>query len=334
MGNKEKYRELCKREQSIPVWNKDWWLDAVCGDDWQVLTVEKGDEIVAALPYVITKGKFGLRQITMPKLTQTLGIWTKYPDGQKYVTRISYEKEIYSNIIEQLEDLRVTYFHQNFSHKVTNWLPFFWKGYEQTTRYTYIIDDLTDIDNIFKNFNSYKRKSIRKAEKKLTVDFDMSSKDFYKHHMKTLESNGQKINYSLEKFQSIYDLSYKNNSGKTFYCYDSSNHIHAAIFIILDSGSAYYLICSVDVDFKGSGANDLLIFEAIKYASNKTKVFDFEGSMIEGVEMSCRNFGGKQVPYFCISKTYSPYLMIDDGLKKILSGTKKSIKNIINNDAK
>ncbi|MBD1399625.1 methicillin resistance protein [Pelovirga terrestris] len=333
MGNKEEYRKLCKTEQSLPVWNKDWWLDAVCGDDWQVLTVEKGGEIFAALPYVVTKGKFGLRLIKMPKLTQTLGVWAKYPDDQKYLTRISYEKEIYTNIIEQLEALDVAYFHQNFSHKVTNWLPFMWKGYEQTTRYTYIIDDLTDIDVIFKNFNSCRRQSIRKAEKTLKVGFDLSSEDFYNHHMTSLEKKGKSINYKYNFFKKMYDLSYENNSGKTLYCYDNNNNIHAAVFLIMDRESTYALIGSVDIEFT-SGGSDLLIFEAIKYASKKTKMFDFEGSVIENIEMSYRNFGGKQVPYFSITKTHSPYLMINDGLQKIISGTKKSIKKIIKKDSK
>lgn len=329
MENKEKYRELCKKEKSIPIWNKDWWLDAVCGEEWQVLTVEKNSEIVAALPYVITLGKFGLRQIKMPKLTQTLGIWAKYPDGQKYVTRLSYEKEIYTNIIEQIEALNLSFFHQNFSHNVKNWLPFMWKGFQQTTRYTYIIDRLADLDNVLKNFDSYKRQNIRKAEKKLKISFDLSAKEFYEHHMRSLEKSSQKIHYDFKFFESIYDASYRNNSGKTLYCYDCDNNIHAAMFLIWDSESAYYLICSIDREFSSSCGNDLLVFEAIKFASKKVKNFDFEGSVIESIEMSYRGFGGKQVPYFSLSKTNSPCMLIDDGFQEIISGAKKIIKRII-----
>jgi hypothetical protein len=43
MANKQKYRKFCKKEKNIPVFSKDWWLDAVCGEEnWDVAIVEKG----------------------------------------------------------------------------------------------------------------------------------------------------------------------------------------------------------------------------------------------------------------------------------------------------
>ena len=42
MTKKEKYRELCKYEKSIPIFSKDRWMDAVCWEnDWDILSVEK-----------------------------------------------------------------------------------------------------------------------------------------------------------------------------------------------------------------------------------------------------------------------------------------------------
>lgn len=29
------------------------------------------------------------------------------------------------------------YFNMNFHYSITNWLPFYWRGFKQTTRYTY-----------------------------------------------------------------------------------------------------------------------------------------------------------------------------------------------------
>jgi CelD/BcsL family acetyltransferase involved in cellulose biosynthesis len=74
MTPKDKYRQLCKEDKSIPIFSKDWWMDAVCGEnDWNVLIVEKGGEIVASMPIYIKK-KHGLKYITQPKLTQNNGI--------------------------------------------------------------------------------------------------------------------------------------------------------------------------------------------------------------------------------------------------------------------
>lgn len=56
MTNKDKYHIFCDHEKGIPIFNKDWWLDAVCGENnWDVALVEKGGSIVGSLPYCIDK---------------------------------------------------------------------------------------------------------------------------------------------------------------------------------------------------------------------------------------------------------------------------------------
>jgi hypothetical protein len=50
-----------------------------------------------------------------------------------------------------------------------------------------------------------------------------------------------------------------------------------------------------DPRFRTSGAMSLLTWEAIKYAGQVTRRFDFEGSMLRPVERFFRAFGGRQV---------------------------------------
>ena len=97
-------------------------------------------------------------------------------------------------------------------------------------------------------------------------------------------------------------MCYQKNCGKTIYASDQSGNIHSALFIIWNNYSAYNLISTIDPDYRNSGSTSLLIWEMIKYISDKTERFDFEGSMIEGVERSFRQFGAKQIPYFLIYK--------------------------------
>jgi len=94
MSNKEKYRDFCTTEPEIPIFSKDWWLDSVCGEiNWNVLLLEKDNKIVASMPYYTTK-KMMLYMIFMPKLTQSMGPYIKYPKKQKYEKKLSYEKEV------------------------------------------------------------------------------------------------------------------------------------------------------------------------------------------------------------------------------------------------
>ena len=306
MTNKEKYREFCKKEEGIPLFSRDWFLDSVCGlDNWNVTLIEKGGEIVASMPYY-KKKKAIFTIITMPKHTQTMGVYIKYPEGQKYEKRLSYEKEVMSSLIEQLP--KVDYFNQSFHYSVTNWLPFYWQGYTQTTNYTYVIEDLSNLESVFQNFNHAKRKNIKKAEKFLDVKFDLPAREFYDNHKMTLEKQNNKIAYSFEHFNRIYTSAYNHNAGRTIYAVDKDDNIHAALFVIWDKNSAYDLISTIDPSFRNSGSASLLIKEIIEFLSNETSRFDFEGSMIENVEKSFRQFGAKQKPYFNITKVNSKIL--------------------------
>lgn len=56
MVNKITYRALCEKETTIPIFSKAWWLDAVVGEkNWEVIVHEKGNDVIASLPYVIKK---------------------------------------------------------------------------------------------------------------------------------------------------------------------------------------------------------------------------------------------------------------------------------------
>jgi hypothetical protein len=47
MTNKDKYRQLCSKETSLPLFSRDWWLDAACGETlWDVLLVEEKEKIL------------------------------------------------------------------------------------------------------------------------------------------------------------------------------------------------------------------------------------------------------------------------------------------------
>ena len=80
------------------------------------------------------------------------------------------------------------------------------------------------------------------------------------------------------------------------------------------------MISTIDPDYRDSGASSLLIYEMMKFLSDKVERFDFEGSMIEGVENSFRKFGANQKAYFKIFKRNTKRFIILKGLKDIWDG--------------
>ncbi|MCK9237726.1 MAG: GNAT family N-acetyltransferase [Thiopseudomonas sp.] len=303
---KQKYRELCEQESSIPIFSQAWWLDSVAGDNWDVVLVEKGDTIQASLPFV-TRKRFGLTVLCMPPLTQTLGPWMR-PSSAKYAKQLSQEKDLLQALYSQLPAHAL--YSQNWHHSRTNWLPLFWQGYEQTTRYTYCLSMLSDKEALWSELQVNIRTDIRKAQNKegVTVRTDLTIENFLELNKKVFARQGMALPYSEDLVRNIHAAASKHNAGKFFIAEDEQGRHHAGVYIIWDENSAYYLLGGGDPELRNSGATSLCIWEAIQFAATVTKSFDFEGSMIEPIERFFRAFGAIQTPYFAISKTNSKLL--------------------------
>ncbi len=258
---------------------------------------------MAALPYAYRTRLGRFRLVEMPLLSPYLGPWLRSAATSYNARKVGEEKELLGGLIEQLPSFAV--FCQHFHPRVTNWLPFYWRGFQQTTHYTYILEDLTDIDRVFGNFSHAKKKNIRRARTIVEVRQDMPVERFYDHLVLTLKKQGKTALYSFEVFNRIHEECYRRGAGKTFYAQDSQNNVHAAIFTVSDKQSAYYIVSSIDPDFRNSGAVALVVHEAIRYYSGRTQMFDFCGHMNERIERSSREFGGRQTPCFVVSRTDS-----------------------------
>jgi len=315
MTNVKKYREFCKIEDTIPIFSRDWWLDLVCGEDnWDVIICENGGKIVASMPFY-TKRKSIFTTITMPKLTQTMGIYIKYPKKQKYYKKLSWEKKLTIEIINKIPN--IDSFSQNFHHTIINWLPFYWNGFNQTIRYTYIIQDIS-IFELEKKFETDIRRR-RKKSKNAGVEVYESNdiEKFYEVNEKTFKRKGKKIPYSFSFIEKLYNTCKKNNACKVYLAKDIEGNIIAGSFLLYDNSRVYYLMGGIDPNYKDLGGMDIILYESIKFALENGKIFDFEGSMIESIEKYFRSFGAVQQPYFNISKTNSKLLITRSFIKDL-----------------
>jgi lipid II:glycine glycyltransferase (peptidoglycan interpeptide bridge formation enzyme) len=281
------------------IFEKSWWLDAVAPNSWNAIEIEKNDEIVARLPYVVKK-RMGLTLLTMPRLTQTLGPWLQ-DSTAKYSKQLSHQKDLYGALIEKLP--HYDYFCMKFHYSMTNWLPFYWHGFNQTTYYSYVLENIDDLDMVWNGFQENIRREIRKAQKQVVVRKDLDVNKFLDINLLTFQRQGKNLPYSPDLIQHLDAACDRNQARQMFFAEDAQGRIHAAIYIIWDEKSAYYLMGGGDPELRTSGATSLLMWEAIKFASTVTNKFDFEGSIIEPIERFVRAFGGRQIPYFQVSKT-------------------------------
>lgn len=304
---KEQYVNWCEANESIPLFMQHWWLDCVCdAGQWDVcLAFDKGGKIIGALPYYRSRHR-GIELIKMPKLTPFAGIFIDYPHNlKKTQQKYAFEKRVLTNLIEQLPIVPI--FNQCYTPQLTNWLPFYWKGFQQTTMYTYVIEDLSDLKAVFNKFKSQTRNKIRKAEKLVSIESSQDIDRFYAINKLSFERQGLAVPYTLDFLRSLHRALEKRKQCNIYFASDEKGQSHAAVFIVWDKKTAYNLAIGADPKLRNSGAVPLLLWQAIQDASKQEKQFDFEGSIMENLETLFNSFGGVQKPYFRVYKTKNKF---------------------------
>lgn len=303
MGNKELYIALCNEKNDIPFFLQPWWLDLVCETMWDVVIAKNKDQLViGALPYFFVK-RGTYKGIGLPLLTQYMGPILIYPNNQKYSKKLAFEKDVIQNLYLALP--KVAFIKHIWNSNFTNWLPLYWLKYTQTTRFSYTLKNVSEHEKIFEGFETKIRGDIRKAEKIVTVQTTSDYTILYNQVLKTFIRKGMSMPYSESLIKRISALCIERSQGEIYYAIDENNNIHAAIFVVWDNHTAYYLLGGGDPEFRNSGATSLLLWNAIKELPIHISEFDFEGSMIEEVERFVRGFGAKQITLNAVSKTFS-----------------------------
>lgn len=316
MNIKENYKQFCKEEKSLPIFFQDWWLDAVCGEDnWNAVIAMKGGQTVAVMPYYI-KRKYGFKLLHMPPLTSMLGPWIRQVES-KYERQIGYQNEIMTTLIEELPAFDS--FYQNWHYGITNWLPFYWKGFHQSTAYTYVIEGIRDTKRVWNDFKKELRTRIRKLCSRVKVDISQNGtlEDIIRLNKVVFARQSMRVPFDEEVFRRL-DLACKERDcSSTFFVHDESGNPIAGTYIVWDKTSAYCMIGGRHHVYDDIGARSVVMWEAILFTSQFVDCFDFRGSMIESIETFCCSFGGKQKRVFCISRIDSLPLAVHNACSNL-----------------
>ena len=262
------------------LFEQPWWLDAVAPGNWDAATVTSDGEIIGRLPYVRMR-RWGLRILGQPPLTQFLGPWIKPGAGTTY-ERLEREHTILRMLIRKLP--RHDVFVQDFHHSMMNGCAFSWGGFSETVRYTYVLDALDDHDRIWAGFRPEVRTRIRKAERHLIVRPIDDVELFIALNRMTYVRQGMSMPYSADLIRRLDAACSARGVRRIMLAEGPDGMPHAALYLVWDPESAYYLMAGSDPRLRTSGAITLLTWEAIRFAGQVTRRYDFEGSMLRPVE--------------------------------------------------
>lgn len=308
MNHKELYEKFGEKAY-IPIFSKPWWLDAVCGDEnWDVWIYEKGEAILAAMPYYMeTRGDY--KYITKAPLTQNNGVIINYPSNLSVLGKQKLEEEITNAAMDYIQELGVDVYEQQFHYSYTNFLPFFWRGYTSIPRVTYVIENTSDLSTVEKNISGKYRNKIRKGEKNVFEIGTISPEDFYKEHEKVFKKQSLPCPFSYELWMRLYHACIGHDAGEILAAKNDSDEVLAVLFLVWDDESVYQLLGGAIPEFSKQEAHVVLVKEAIRKACQRGLKYDFEGSVIKRINHSMREYGAMPRQYFRIRKVFSPAII-------------------------
>ena len=270
------------------LFEQPWWLDIVAPGQWQEIFVkDEQGRVIARMPYVTDGSK-----VFMPRLTQNLGIWMA-PEVQK---DYGAQKKVIQEIFGQLSSKRSV--SQCLSPCNQYVLPFRWLGYRMEPCFSYRLTELGESEKLYQSFGKTAKKNIKYARNKVTIHSEIHLETLLDLLDQTFSAQKRKNPVSRELICSIVDACEKSGHGKYLEARDSEGNVHSCAYFVYDEQVCYYLLGASDSRFRSSGAQSLILWEGIQFAAEHSKVFDFEGSMVEGIEHFFRQFGGVCTPYY------------------------------------
>lgn len=286
-----------------PSWclfQEPWFLDAMAPGRWREVKVLEKDRVVARLPFVYRRGRFGIRRIGGPPNTPWVGPWLERTPS-KPAKQLGREKQLLGALVGELPP------HGSATiacdPRLTNLLPFYWAGFELRVRYTYRIPDPSDLDAVFGSFLANARGKIRKADKQLEVRDDLGLDALLDTCELTFQRQGRRLAFGREAMRRLEAAARERDRCRMLFAVDAQERIHAACFVAWDQETLFYLRSGGDPALRASGAGSLLIWHAIQLAARLSKRFDFEGSMVEPIEEHFRSFGAEQTPRFVAERS-------------------------------
>ena len=300
---KEKYIDFIK-ENYVPIFYRNEYLDVVCDVQWDVVLYEEDKQIKGIYIYMV-KHKYLLNYIIQPQLCPYTGpLFFNPKDIDK----------AYSYLLSTLPKHHLII--QDYFHDLPEINGF---EYTQLKKHTYVFSADLDIEELWSSQSSSHRRIIRKAQRELKYEDEESIDVFLNFQSKTFQKRRKKLPINPMIHKELDKVLVSLGNRKIIKCTNSKNEVVAMCYFIMDEKWTFNIASSVANSYRHNGMN-LIMWNEIKASLSQGRSFDFEGSMIEGIDRFFRRFKGTKTTYY--SRYKSSNMLID-----LLVKIKKSMKN-------
>jgi hypothetical protein len=284
------------------IFHQDWWLEIASEGNWSRIEVVDNQDLIITLPFTIKK-KFNLTIIGQDRYSAFLGPAARIKNENNKSIDIETSKyyEISEELISKIPKCSV--FAQKFSTYVKNTLPWIWCNYSSSSRYTHVLNTLPI--KLRSNISA----DIKRAKKNNLI-FTKSDNVDKLISMQIKNFKRQKIAYPYKKniIFLLIEECIKRKKGNLYSVYNEYGDILAMNFIVNDLDRKYNLFSARTHEFSNNGAQSYCLSQSINESMADGSIFDFEGSMHQGIEKFYRGFNPDVISYQYVEKINSMFL--------------------------
>lgn len=269
---------------------------AVLGFPFEIWVVDEG-EIQAGIPLV--RNEVG--HLSNPLFAKYLGLLVRPLEGAT-PARASLFFRLADTLLTGLPTTAT--FDYTHHPSFENWLPYYWLGFRQESRYTYVQagGDGT-LDHVLGRCDAKLRSNIRKADKDgIGVVAECAPDALYRCVAATFQQQGGNPPFSRERLMRLVEGWQELGVWRVLAATDGSGVVQAVAGLVEDAGHRYLILNGTDRTVAHPHANALVVAHAVADAAAGGRALDFEGSMMAPIERFYRQYGGALTPFSAIWK--------------------------------
>ena len=291
-------------EKEIGVFGSKKWL-SVYGNKLTVVGIYKDEHQLIGGFYFMKTKKYGFSFAKLPPYSPNCGLFF-ISESKNKSSLNNFSKEVISEVCDYFTKNKSALYVLAFPSEIIDLQPFIWAKYKVIPNYTYRIDLLKSLEDIKSDFDPKNRNAINKAIKEDVTIFEnfLDPKELFTFFMSSLSTTG--ANIYEDELKNIF-LKFSDSLNSFSLQAIKNKEILGSVFCIYDKNNCYYLLGGINKTAGIQGINNILVQKSIEKAKELgCKTFDFEGSMIKGVEKFFRSFGPELIPYYTVNKAKLP----------------------------
>ena len=257
-------------ESQRSIFQESWWVEAAAGAALERAEVRWGGQVVASLPFIRGRS-MGFTLLEMPPYTRTLGPMLYLPES-KPARRLRNMHDAIRDLIAALPK------HDRYQAMLGPDDPAAFSlamaGCSLGQNFTFRMPAVWDVERHWSEMDQKTRNLIRTAGKELTVRRDAGFETVLELSER---ERGPKDRSDFSTLRRLAETADQHGRIATLAAAGASGRVIAAAALIWDERVMYFWQSIRDSSVPRSGANSLLVWEAMQMARERGLIFDIDG---------------------------------------------------------